>query len=65
MTTPVWDVTIESKDKKKMNVLRFSLEITRFCLPDILDCETKQISPVDSADQTLVTQNCWLFITLC
>ena len=69
MATPVWDVTIETKEKKKMKVLRFNLfgstkEITRFCLADVLDCETKQISPVDSAAQTVFTQNCWLFITL-
>ena len=31
-------------------------EITRYCLADVLDCETKQISPVDSAAQTVFTQ---------
>ena len=67
MATPVWDVTIETKEKKKMKVMRFNLfgstkEITMYCLADVLDCETKQI--VDSAAQTVFTQNFWLFITL-
>ena len=58
---PVWDVTIETKEKKKMKVLRFNLfgstkEITRFCLPDVLDSETKQFSSVDSAAQTVFIQ---------
>ena len=57
----MWDVTFETKEKKKINVLRFNLlgstkEITRFCLADVLDCETKQISPVDSAALTVFTQ---------